>query len=192
MTAVRNTTLGVAVSLLILGGCTRNEHPAPGDTSNASTAQASIESPAAASDTGLVELAVAQEDAQPLPLAAGETVSGEFAAPKAGQLIAMSLFIGNYAGSSDGELRVEACQGDKCAEGKASVVGSQDNAYLEFTLGNELALQSGRTKYSVAKIGGANVVALWTYSNKDGATSFRSVDGSPLPRSPKIALRFAQ
>lgn len=184
----------VAATSLLLAACSRDDQPAKSqvDVSAPMTdAGTPAPAPAAAIDSGLIELVTAQDGQQPLAMSAGQTVSGEFVAPKAGKLTAVSLFIGNYVSTSDGELKVEICQSSKCADGTADVAGSQDNAYLEIKLAHELELTSGAATYRVTKIGGANVVAMWTYPPNDTMTSIKSADGSSLPRAPRIALRYA-
>lgn len=176
--------------VVALPACTGGNDSAPVVEVSGPLTDSGAPAPESPADQGLIEVLVATKDQQALALASGQAVSGELPVPLAGRLGAVAVFIGNYAGASDGELRVRICQADKCSEGIAPLVRSRDNAYLEAPLGTALDVTPGTATYQVSKAGGAHVVALWTYSPSGEEQLMIAADGASLVRTPRIALRY--
>jgi hypothetical protein len=115
-------------------------------------------------------LPVDESSKVPLVLSAGGSLTLEFSLN--GQLLSRSrrltevgLFIGNYGGTSDGNLVIRVCDKDVCREGSTSLLGTADNAYAMVTLyGNGLEVASNdRIELIATYAGGIVPVAIWLY-----------------------------
>jgi hypothetical protein len=97
--------------------------------------------------------------------------------------------VGTYARTSDGRLRATLCQGDRCAEGAASLSQAQDNRPLPIEFDAPIALAEGQTyRLTFNKEGGSRPVALWSLSEGDNA--FAHATGLPQAAEllPMLAL----
>jgi hypothetical protein len=195
---MKKTTLFAALAAVtILAGCKPAAEPEPSAAPDAAaTAPSDIQQPTAdgaapaGTNAAPVEIATAAEGGTPHLLSAGTSLSGQFAAPQAGDIHAVGLQVGNYDGSSDGTATLKACQADKCMEGSADIVGSTDNAYLTFKLAGPLTVTAGaQVVYTFTRVDGAKPFALWTYPTQaQGEVTLP--DGSKAARDAKVAVTY--
>jgi hypothetical protein len=131
-----------------------------------------------------------QEGKQPMPLVAGQSIAGSLAAPQQGQVVGFDIFIGNYRNTSDGTLEVKLCQAGVCQTGTGQLMPSRDNRYLTIPLASALMTAAGPMEYTVAKVGGAKRVAVWTSPAEPAELT--AADGAKVARAPLIRLRYAK
>jgi len=139
----------------------------------------------------VVELPPVAGAPQAFPLRAGDFVTGHFSVPGSGELAAVSVQIGNYGGTADGDLEARVCQLQRCSQGRTLLEGSVDNAMLELSLERPLAIEPGApVTYQITKHEGATVVALWLYPPGPAYGPARTNGGKPLPAVPRLAVRL--
>lgn len=105
----------------------------------------------------------------------GEGLTYQLGAPEDGVLNGVGVQIGNFGGTSDGQLGVRVCQEEQCSEGSAPLAGSVDNASLAVALQTPLQVTQGPLEVRVSRTGGFNPFAVWAYPS-DG--SMTRQDGS--------------
>lgn len=135
-----------------------------------------------------VDVAVAGiETQQPLVLADGASAGGEVAAPSDGNIVGISVMVGNYANAATGPLEVRVCVVDRCSTGSVDTATSIDNEMLELSLAPPVAVAAGEVvTYTFSRPAGANPLVLWTYGAATGTDHL--VPPADATRSPKLSL----
>lgn len=109
-------------------------------------------------------LAIAVEGAnEAILLSEGENLTFEIAAPLDGVLNGVAIQIGNFGGSSEGEISVRVCQDEACGEGSATLAGAVDNAALPVALDTPLQITQGPMEVRVSRKSGYNPFAVWAF-----------------------------
>lgn len=109
-------------------------------------------------------LTIAVEGAnEAIMLSEGENLTYEVAAPSDGVLNGVAIQIGNFGGSSEGEIGLRVCQDEVCSEGTATLAGSVDNAALPVALDAPLQITQGPMQVRVSRESGYNPFAVWAY-----------------------------
>lgn len=186
----RMTRLAVSTALLTsLAACGERQHETstPADAAT-TTAATPAQDPAPTAPP--LELLPAGGAAEAFPLVAGSYASGRIAVKESAQITGVLVQVGNYNGTTDGELVVELCKQQDCVKGSKPLAGSVDNEYLEiaFAAPLEAAAQEAVT-YRISKLEGSVPVALWLYPVAGDLSAIRINDGDEVQRTPKIALR---
>lgn len=159
---------------------------ASGDAAASAQSQAGFE-------TNLVEIAVSPGANEPLPLIAGQGLTGSFLAPRAGVVRSLSVEIGNNLNTSDGQLSLKLCQAGVCETGSSPLAGSADNQYLKISLGKSLAIAANaQVEFTLTKDGGSVPVAVWTYAASNGTAGMTDSKGASIPRTPRLAVEFEE
>lgn len=134
-----------------------------------------------------VELSVSGDN-EALFLAEGETVRFQARVPSAGSLSGAGIQIGNFGGSSEGSIRINACQQGECAGGTAALAGSVDNTFLPVAFETPLEVAEGPSlEIAVTRSAGYNPFAVWSYP---GESEMTLPDGSQVNRSLKAVLYY--
>jgi hypothetical protein len=156
-------------------------------------AAASAPQAAAPSNSAQFELLTNQASKEAFPLATGSFISGSFAAPRIGIISGVSVVIGNYDNTSDGDLMAKLCQNEQCETGSVELAQSVDNDYLAIVLEHPLKV-SGNTPitYTFTRAQGAKPMAIWTYAADTNLTSMRVNGAAPVQRTPSIAITFKE
>ena len=186
-------TLCLAISATVLvAAC--NQKPA--DSGPAQTAAVEAPAPAPAVDRGnveFVELPLDGTSNQSHGMNAGESISGEFAPVRAGSVVGVEVQVGNYGNSSTGNLKLKLCQSDKCAEGGADLAGSKDNEFFHVELASPLAVtMDAPLTYTVIRESGDNSMAVWSYPASVPTSKLTLPDGTVVPRTLKVGLRYSR
>jgi hypothetical protein len=175
----------IAVFVLVATGCSDKQAPeaiAPQATTSGG-----------ASNGAQVELASDLTSKEAFPLATGSSLSGSFTSPRAGSISIVSVTIGNYANTADGELGARLCQQDRCETGKVDVNGSADNSYLAIALQNPLKVVVGTpVSYTITRTQGTMPLAIWTYAPSANLAQMKINDAPPVLRTPNLAVRFVK
>lgn len=146
-----------------------------------------------ASNGAQVELASGLTSKEAFPLATGSAISGSFTSPRVGAISVVSVTIGNYGNTSDGELSTKLCQRDRCETGKVDVNGSTDNSYLAIALQNPLeVVVDVPVSYTITRTQGTMPLAIWTYAPSTNLTQMKINDAPPVQRTPNLAVRFVK
>ncbi|MGH8075973.1 MAG: hypothetical protein ACREPE_01425 [Lysobacter sp.] len=188
----------LALSLLLLTTACDRQATAPAlPADSAGSAAATLEPPAtrpALDEAGFIELPLDGSTTLPHTLTAGQSLSGEFAAPLGGQVTGVEVLVGNYDNSSTGTLAVKLCQGGNCAEGTADLATSQNNAFFPVALAQPLALAADGmpVSYQFTRATGDNLFALWVYPSRVPTSKITKEDGTTEPATAKIRLGFAR
>lgn len=177
----------LAIALLALAACDSHTPPPPPSGGAPDTAAREARAPApTVAHARQVEIP-RPEGEQPTPMAipAGGAVEAQVATALAGELVGISVMVGNHADTSSGALALEACVDARCAQGSADVSLSNDNAMFDIALGTPLPLQAGDVvRYRLQRPEGANDIALWTYSTRSPDDRLASDAG----RTPMVRL----
>lgn len=189
--------LCLAVSALLLAtACSQKPAPAEPAATDATSAETLAPAPAPVVDRGnvdFVELPLDGATNESHGMNAGETISGEFASVRAGNVVGIELQVGNYGNSSAGTLKVKLCQTDHCAEGSADLAESKDNEYFHVALVTPLAVaMDAPLTYAVTRESGDNRMALWSYPASVPTSKLTLVDGTEVPRTLKLGLRYSR
>lgn len=135
-----------------------------------------------------VEVAISNEDGQPLLVGPGGISVGQFAPPKAGAVSAAGVQVGNFGGTSDGMLVIKLCQDGECIEGQGDLSDSVDNEYMVVSFPTALNINNkSAIDITVTRVGGTGQFALWTYP---AGTTLTAPDGVQSQRTLKVALDF--
>ncbi|MBO9715294.1 MAG: sulfatase-like hydrolase/transferase [Pseudoxanthomonas sp.] len=129
---------------------------------------------------------------EPIPhmLLRNEAVLGSFQSPKAGDVRAVGIKIGNFGGTSDGNVSLKVCKAGTCRASTASMVGSVDNDYLQFYLPEPLRVATGDAiTFTFRRIDGTKPLAMWSYPGSTGS-ELTLPNATKVPRDAKIALTF--
>lgn len=180
-------TFSIAAALSLSGCFDRSAHQ------EAAAARDNTQAVAVSAGSGgpSFEYPLGSDDATAYPLAAGSFMTGTLPAREGKPLTAFSVQIGNYSNSSDGNLLVELCQGDRCQSGRSPLAASVDNAYLDIPLAAPLEVDgTAVVRYRIAKVDGAQPVAIWLYPPAPGLTSIKVNEQVAIDRMPRIGLRF--
>lgn len=140
----------------------------------------------------VVEVTMGQGGHEPLPMIAGQSISGPIDSPRAGAVVGLDIFIGNYRNTSDGQLEVQLCVAGMCEAGVGELLSSKDNRFLTLALNKPLAIEKGPLEYKITKIGGDKRVAIWVNQTVAPGNPLTAVDGSKVERVPRIKLRYAK
>jgi hypothetical protein len=168
------------LSLLIVGCSDKQpaEAPPPQDT--------------ASSPSGQVELLPSPTSQEAFPLATGSFISGSFTAPRAGTISSVSVVIGNYDNTSDGDLTAKLCQNEQCETGSADLAQSADNQYLAIALEHPVKVSGNAPiTYTFTRTHGTKPMAIWTYAPSATLTQMKVNSDAPMQRTPNIAITFA-
>ncbi|SDQ37462.1 hypothetical protein SAMN05428982_0871 [Pseudoxanthomonas sp. CF385] len=187
----RMTRVAVSAALLtVLAACGERHPDAEATPTAAGVAPPATAAQEAAPEAAPVELLPAGGAAEAFPLVAGSYASGRIVLKDATPIKGALVQIGNYNGTTDGELVVEVCKQQDCTKGSKPLTGSVDNEYIEVTLAAplEVAAQEAIT-YRISKMGGSVPVALWLYPVAGELSAIRINDGEEVQSTPKIALR---
>jgi hypothetical protein len=169
------------LSLLIVGCSDKQpaEAPAPQD--------------AASSPSGQVELLSSPTSQEAFPLATGSFISGSFTAPRAGTISSVSVVIGNYGNTSDGDLTAKLCQNEQCETGSANLAQSADNQYLAIALERPLKIGTDAPViYTFTRTHGTKPMAIWTYAPGTNLTQMTINGGAPVQRTPNVAISLTE
>lgn len=187
---MRTTTYRNLFLLVALGSLVACEQPSSGPSSSPGTPAAGTE---ASPPSGIIDIPVNPGGNEPLPLIAGQSLSGSFTAPKDGSLTHFNIEIGNNLNTSDGQLTLKLCQAGVCETGSATLAGSTDNQYFRIQLTQPLAIKTASPiEFTVAKDGGSVPVAIWTYSVAAGSIGMTDQAGATINRSPRIGIEYAE
>jgi hypothetical protein len=188
--------LGCLAFLSACGGTPSSEGPA---TLSGSDTPAHEDAPApstASSNTTPIDIAssmlisvnTTETRAEPWPLASGQALAASIITPQAGQLVGVDVHVGTYGNTSDGALKVRACQAGTCAEGSAELASGKDNKFLTLPLSTRLALDVAQPlELTISREGGANDFALWVLPAKLDAPT--AADQLPA-KVPNVGLRY--
>lgn len=182
-------SLAYVLAVVALAGCkpaTEDKAAAPAE----SVPIAPTDIRAASAAPAMVEIPVANEGGTPHLMAATGALSGAFSAPKAGEVRAVGIQIGNFGGTADGTASLKVCQANKCQEATAKIAGSADNSYLQFPLPVPLDVAAGSVvTYTLTRVDGTQPFAVWSYpTSKNGELTLP--DTTKAARDAKIALTF--
>jgi hypothetical protein len=187
------------LSILLLTAACDRQRGLPGTSAQpAGTGEATPESAhanhATLDERGFIELPLDGSTTVPHTLAAGQSLTGEFAAPLTGQVADVEVLVGNYDNASTGTLALTLCQGGHCAEGQADLAASQNNAFLAISLEQPLALAVDGTpvRYEFKRATGDNLFALWVYPSGSATSKIIREDGTEEPATAKIRLGFVR
>lgn len=174
----------IAIAIALITGCVERDGTPSGNGANAYPAPAV---PATAG-VDMIELPTGAGSPEAFPLVAGSFVTGELELEPS-KVVAVSMQIGNFSGTADGSLAFELCQGDRCRNGKTSLAGSTDNAFLRIGLDSALDITAGEAlRYRITKLEGSRPVALWLYPPSTPGESIRINDQSRMERVPRLAI----
>lgn len=194
---VRRPRCGIFLLALALAACGRQQGqenrepvPPPPPPSIATPRVPAVPVP----EADLLMLPAGGEN-QALVLAAGQTLKGRFAAPRAGSLLALSVQLGTYFDSSTGSLELEVCAGTRCAGASADLRTSLDNQDLTLVFGQPLTVAEDEwVEYRLAKHGGDVDVVVWTYpAISPDAAGIGVVDGPrEVGRTARLGAYYAR
>jgi hypothetical protein len=123
-------------------------------------------------------------------LTTSEAISGTFSSPRAGNLRAIGIRIGNFSGTSDGSIILKVCKAGTCQQATANLAGSMDNDFLQFRLPAPISVAYGDAlAYSLMRTEGKMPFAIWSYPSSVG-TELTLPDATRVPRDARIALTF--
>lgn len=129
--------------------------------------------------TRVTVLPINPDSHEPLPLAAADILGGSFAAPQAGTLTGMGLFLGNYAGLADGTLSLEACTALTCVGAAAPLEESADNDFFLLEFAQPLHTAAGeQVSFRMSVAGSTHPVAAWLYAGTEGSATISIRRGS--------------
>lgn len=169
------------ISLLIVG------------CSDKQSAEAPTPQGAASSRGGQVELLSSPTSQEAFPLATGSFISGSFTAPRAGMISSVSVVIGNYANTSDGDLTAKLCQNEQCETGSADLAQSADNQHLAIALERPLKVGTDAPViYTFTRMHGAKPMAIWTYAPGANLAQMKVNGATPIERTPDLAIQFTE
>lgn len=121
-----------------------------------------------------IESPIADQRNDALPLSGGEMVTAYWQSPQAGKVARVSVFIGNYDGSSDGDLVMELCAMRKCYRLQRPLKGTRDNSHAQFVLKEPVWLDQGESLvFLVSTNHATRDVALWTYASTQASARLR-------------------
>lgn len=131
----------------------------------------------------------------PLALRNGAVARVTWRAPASGQVERIAVQIGNYGGTSDGDLVVTACAQAGCVSQRGSLKGSRDNAFFELALPRPWRLTFGeQLNMEITNNGSTQPVALWTYPASKGSAVVASTSvpdtGSLSGRGLRLQLTY--
>lgn len=167
------------LSFLIVGCSDKQlaEAPSPQDT---------------ASHNGQITLLQSPKSQEAFPLATGSFISGSFTAPRTGVISSVSVVIGNYNNTSDGDLTAKLCQNEQCETGSAGLAQSTDNQYLAIALEHPVKVSGDApVTYTFTRTHGTKPMAIWTYAPSATLTQMTVNSDAPIQRTPNIAITFA-
>lgn len=183
------TRVAVSAALLATLAACGERHPDSAATTEGA-ASPTITAQEGAQEATLEELLPAGGAAEAFPLVAGSYASGRIVLKDATRIKGALVQIGNYNGTTDGELVVELCKQQDCTKGSKPLTGSIDNDYIEVSLATPLeAAAQEEITYRISKMGGSVPVALWLYPASGELSAIRINDGDEVQSTPKIALR---
>lgn len=192
---MRTTPYRTIFLLVALGSLAACEQPSSGPSSSpgAPAAEASAAGAEASPPSSIVDIPVNPGGNEPLPLIAGQSLSGSFTAPKDGNVTHFNIEIGNNLNTSDGQLTLKLCQAGVCETGSATLAGSTDNQYFRIALAKPLAIKTASPiEFTVAKDGGSVPVSIWTYSVAAGSIGMTDQAGAVVNRNPRIGIEYAE
>jgi hypothetical protein len=140
----------------------------------------------------LIESPIADQRNDALPLSNGQMATVYWQSPRAGMLARVSVFIGNYHGSSDGDLVMEVCPPRNCIRLQRPLKGTRDNSHVEFMLKEPVLLNRGESlSFRISTVNSTQKVALWTYASTQGSARMHlSVDPADAERFKQRTLRL--
>lgn len=163
--------------VILLAACEQTAAPPPAPAEQAPAAAAPADAPAVAGQATSSTLATSRPVSitvdganEAVFLAEGEAVTYRVLAPSEGALTGVGVQIGNFGGSSEGEIGVRVCQQDVCREGSAPLAGSVDNSSLGIALDSYLEVAEGPVELRVSRKSGYNPFAVWAYPAETGMT----------------------
>lgn len=187
----------VATAVVLLAACNQkpaSPEPVVADVPPSAEASVTVPEPEQVMDRGNADFLEAPLDGatnESHGVKSGESISGEFAPLREGNVVGVEVQVGNYGNSSVGSLRVELCQANNCAEGSADLAMSKDNEYFHIALITPLAVtMDAPISYKITRESGDNHMALWSYPSSVPTSKLTLVDGSVVPRSLKLGLRY--
>ena len=112
----------------------------------------------------------------PLNIGPRDYFDGEFAAVHSGRVTSIAVKIGNYQGTSDGNLDISVCNERKCSTGSAGLYGTSDNNYMEVRIpvGIEVE-QDGILRFRITLRDATRPVAVWLNPSTEGAARILKV-----------------
>ena len=123
---------------------------------------------------------------EPVLIDPGQTVTAEFSSPAAGSVTGVGVQLGNFEGKSDGQLKYQLCQGEKCVEASVPVAGSVDNDVLPAAFATPLVVDAVEPlRLTITRIDGSNPLVIWSYPD---SAETRLHDGSVLNRALRIRV----
>ena len=156
-------------------------------------AEAPAPQTAASSGNVQVELLTDPTSQEAFPLATGSFISGSFTTPDAGGISSVSVVIGNYDNTSDGDLTAKLCQNEQCETGSVDLAQSVDNHYLAIALEHPLKVSSDTpVTYTLTRVHGTKPMAIWTYAPGTHLTQMKINGAAPIERTPNLAIRFTE
>jgi len=195
---VRTFCLAVSAVVLITG-CNQKPagtEPIAADAPVTAEAPAPAPTPVPAVDRGNVdflELPLNGATNESHGIKVGQTISGEFASLREGNVTGVEVQVGNYGNSSAGNLKLKLCQAGNCAEGNGDLAMSKDNEYFYIALAAPLAVSiDAPITYTLTRESGDNRMAVWSYPASVSTSKLILVDGSVVPRTLKLGLRYSR
>jgi len=196
---VRSTLASACI--LVFAACSQKPADQAVEPSTEPSAPAQSQAPAPvvpAIDRGnvdFVDLALDGSSNQSHQVGDGQSVSGEFAAPRDGNVTGFEVQVGNFGNSSVGTLKLKVCQADNCSEGSANLTESKDNEYFNIALATPLTVTVAgpAVTYELTRQGGDNRFAVWSYpASLPTSKTTLPPDSQAADRSLKIGLRFSR
>ncbi|MEF2147678.1 hypothetical protein [Aquilutibacter rugosus] len=188
---IRYSVVTAAVLMSALSGCGKHEAGAPA-AAPAPVTTVPRATPVALPANEAVATKFEKGTNSPIALTAKHYVGGSIISPSGGELGAVSVELGTYINTSDGELKVTFCNKDVCSEGTADLLTSLDNKLLGIPLSSPLAVNGGdKLTFKIEKLTGVVPVAIWSYSTSDQASI--GIDGKEeAGRTGKFILHFVK
>lgn len=190
MKAIALTTL----FSLALTGCSDSAMPTPDaapvarDANIAPVAEAAHALPLA--HGRVVELPVGDKEQQlALPLFGDQSVGITVTNSAADELVGVGVLVGNYGGTSRGDVELKVCVATECRESILDTASSIDNEVLTFPVEPALPMQAGaELKLTMTRQTGGNEFAIWTFPIVDEAARVESDDPAFQNRTARIQL----
>lgn len=144
-----------------------------------------------------VEIPTATQGNMPLPLLPDQYVQLTVSIPTApvganSSIRGVSVLLGNYGNTSDGDLSIRLCAGETCVSGTRPLSDSEDNSLFYVPLAGALPVAAGSpATVTVSHAGGSKPAALWIWPALPGSVQrLRGTDGKLLAGK-SLRLSFA-
>jgi hypothetical protein len=173
-----------------LTACGGNDAPAPANSAPTAKAGPTATAPI----EGDRALSYVDNANEPLVLNTGDSAGGAFVVPGSGRLSGLGVYIGTFANTSTGVLRLELCKAEKCVSGVSDLKNAPDNSIFAVSVNPPLDVTGGDTvRYRFVKDSGDARVALWSYpAAADGPRGISVSDGRNLgDRTLRLTLQFS-